>query len=137
MTRPRQFITAVAMTSLAFAVMPPVAAAQDGTLQGLVLTGGCPGQGSELKNVVLTPRTPNMFAPVRLLDAQFQPMHEWLFPYTIEVTGEGLKSRHLTAGDTYTRPGRPPTNQVTCVFEGATKPDGPFQVTITGPIRGQ
>lgn len=137
MYRPRRVLATLALAVTAVAVMPPATAAQDGSLQGLVLTGDCPDQFGERTKVLVAPRTPFLFAPMRLLDTGFQPMRKWLFPYSVQVTGEGLKSRHMTPGVTYTRPGRPPKDQVTCTFVGAIKPDGEFQVTITGPIRGQ
>jgi hypothetical protein len=112
-------------------------------LQGLVLDNGKCGDSSELKNVVVAPRTPYLFAPVRLFDANFTPMRTWLFPYSVKVVVVGenddvndeLKSRHLTPGETYTRPGRPPRDQVTCVFMGRTKEEGDFTVTIQGVLR--
>lgn len=133
MSRSRRL--AVAVTTLALAGIPVSApAAQSGSLRGLVLTGQC-GQSSELKNVAVVPRTPYLFAPLRLLDADLRPMRTWLFPYTVNVAGEGLKSRHLIPGETYTRPGKPPAGQVTCVFDGATKEEGAFTVTIQGRLR--
>jgi hypothetical protein len=107
------------------------------SLQGLVVTGGCPGQSSDLKNVIVAPKTAFLFAPLRLLDPDSRPTGKWLMPYTIQVTGLGLKSRHWTPGELYTRPGRAPSNQVICVFEGETHEDGPFTLHISGPIRGR
>jgi hypothetical protein len=128
---------AAAAAATAVALVPAVAAATpDQSLQGLVLSGGCPGQAGDLKNLVVAPRTPFLFAPLRLMDQDFGRTGKWLFPYTILITGEGLKTRHLTPGVLYTRPGWAPRAMVTCVFDGATKEDGPFQVTITGPVRG-
>jgi hypothetical protein len=129
---------AIAATAVALAGIPATApAAQSGSLRGLVLDGKC-GDTSELKNVRVAPRTPYLFAPVRLHDANFTPMRTWLFPYSVTVVGgneEGLKSRHLTPGETYTRPGKPPRHQVTCVFDGRTKEEGDFTVTIKGALR--
>ncbi|MCO5299115.1 MAG: hypothetical protein M9886_04100 [Candidatus Nanopelagicales bacterium] len=106
------------------------------SLQGLVLVGGCPEQGSDLKNLAVAPKTPFLFAPLRLLDPDATPTGKWLMPYTIQVTGPGLKSRHWTPDEVYTRPGWAPRNQVICVFEGKTE-DGPFTLQISGPIRGR
>jgi hypothetical protein len=134
MSRSRRLAVGAAAAVVVTALVPTgVSAAPDQSLRGLVLTGECPG----LKTVIVTPRTPFLFAPVRLIDGNFQDTGKWLFPYTVSVYGEGLKTRHMIPGETYTRPGRPPRNQVTCWFEGATKEDGPFSVEITGPIRGR
>lgn len=138
----RRLTVAAAAAVTAMAVVPQTAvAAPDQSLQGLVLSGGCPGQSSELKNLIVAPRTPFLFAPLRLLDQDFARTGKWLFPYTILITGEGLKTRHLTPGVLYTRPGWAPRTMVTCVFAGDTKDEDTgentsFQVTITGPVRG-
>lgn len=138
MSHTRRLVAGAATAIATLALVPATsAAAPDGSLKGLVLTGGCPGQSSELKNLIVTPQTRFLFAPLRLYDANYQPTGKWLFPYTVLVTGEGLKTRHLTPDVPYIRPGRTPANQVTCIFDGATKEDGPFTVQITGPIRGR
>jgi len=134
MFRSRRLAVGAAAVVAATALIPTTAtAAPDQSLRGLVLTGKCPG----LKTVIVSPNTPNLFAPLRLIGGDFKPTGKWLFPYEVSVYGEGLKTRHMKPGETYTRPGRPPKNQVTCSFEGATKEDGAFQVEITGPIRGR
>lgn len=138
MSHPRRLAAGAAVAVAVLALMPTTAhAAPDGSMRGLVLSGGCPDQGSELKNLIVTPQTPFLFAPLRLIDGNFQPTGKWLFPYTVLITGQGLKTRHLAPGVLYTRPGWTPANQVTCVFDGATKEDGSFTVQITGPIRGR
>ena len=142
MSQRRRLTVAAAAAVTAVAVIPAVATATpDQSFQGLVLSGGCPGQAGDLKNLIVAPRTPFLFAPLRLMDQDFGRTGKWLFPYTILITGEGLKTRHLTPGVLYTRPGWAPRTMVTCVFEGATKDgdtgkDTSFQVTITGPVRG-
>lgn len=137
MTRSRRaLIGMVAVLAAWLGLAPPAQAAPDQTLKGLVLSGSCPDQGSLLKNIVATPRTHHLWAPLRLWDSTFTPTGKWLFPSEITVTGEGLKTRHLTPGVTYVRPGPAPRRAVaTCVFDGATKEDGPFQVAVTGVIR--
>lgn len=130
--RRRTVISAVTLAAMS-TVAPATAAPPDGSLRGLVLSGGCP---PVMKSAMIAPRTPYLFAPVRLIGPDFAPTHTWLFPYSVTVTGEGLKARHLTPGVTYTRPGKAPREMVTCVFDGATKEDGPFTVEITGPVRG-
>jgi hypothetical protein len=116
----------------------PAAGATDGSLKGLVLSGTCPGLSSDLKNVVVAPKTATLWAPVRIYDNQFRPTGKWLFPYRITVEGPGLKTRHLTPGEAYVRPGAGPfLPQSTCLFNGATKEDGPFQVAMTGAILGR
>jgi len=136
MSRSRRFaIGAATATVVATALVPTTAtAAPDQNLRGLKLRGeGCFG----MKTVIVTPNTPFLFAPLRLINAEDpKPTGKWLFPYTVSVSGEGLKTRHMFPEDTFTRPGKPPKNQVTCTFDGETG-DGEFQVEITGPIRGR
>lgn len=137
------FITRALAVMIAAAAFVPSASAVEAappdrpSLRGLVVTGGCPGQASDLKNLVVAPKTPFLFAPLRLLDPDSRPTGKWLVPYTIQVTGLGLKSRHWTPGEIYTRPGRAPRHQVTCVFEGETHEDGAFTLHISGPIHGR
>ena len=59
----------------------------------------------------------------------------WLVPYSVEVSGEGLKARHmLPGGETFTRPGvQPPNVAPPCVFTGETA-DGPFEIVIIGTV---
>jgi len=139
MSRAHGLVACAAVAAAVVALTPATAtatAADRPSLQDLVLSGSC-GDSSELKNIIVTPRTPWLFMPVRIVDGgTFKPTGKWLFPYTVGVTGEGLKTRHMLPGQTYTRPGRPLRNQVTCFFEGATKEDGAFQVQITGSIFG-
>ncbi|MGA8047726.1 MAG: hypothetical protein WCA30_15815 [Dermatophilaceae bacterium] len=136
MSRSRR-LTAGAVAALVAAVLLPAAAtgAPDGSLRGLVLTGE---DTCGLKTVYVAPHAPYLFAPVRLLGEDFAPTRSWLHPYEVTViSGEGLKARHLVPGDTYTRPGAPPADTVTCDFFGATKEEGDFEIRITGSIRGQ
>lgn len=137
-----RLITSAAAAALTLPLVAGPATAQprpaqpDGSLRGLTLVGTCPGQASVLKNVTTTPRTPWLFGPMGLWDNSTSKFTgKWLFPYTVQVWGEGLKSRHLGPGEVYTRPGRTPSSMITCEFEGKT-PEGPFQVSVTGPIRG-
>ena len=128
--------TAAVAAPIAFA--SPAAAAPDGSLRGLLLSGHetCDG----FKTVYGKPQTPYLFGPVQLLGEDFTPTGKWLIPHEITVisdAGEDLKARHLVPGETYTRPGQPPANPVTCEFTGATKEVGSFEIRITGPIRGQ
>ncbi|MBK6762824.1 MAG: hypothetical protein IPG68_05895 [Micrococcales bacterium] len=135
MSRSRRLAVGAAAVVATTVLIPTTAtAAPDQNLRGLRLSGeGCAG----LKTVVVTPRTPFLFAPLQLINAEdAKPSGKWLFPYEIAVFGEGLKTRHMIPGETYTRPGRPPKNQVTCSFTGETK-EGPFSVDVTGPIRGR
>ena len=123
------------------AVMPAAGAATVGagpSLKGLVLSGGCPGASSDLKNVLLTPRTDYLWAPLRFTSgASFTPIDKWIFPAEITVVGEGLKTRHLGPGETFTRPWPiAPLRPVVCEFDGATKEDGAFHVQITGTVVG-
>ena len=134
MSRSRRLAIGAAAVA-AVALIPTTAtAAPDQNMRGLRLSGeNCAG----VKTVVVTPRTPFLFAPLQLVNAEnAKPTGKWLFPYGIAVSGEGLKTRHLLPTETYTRPGRPPKNMTTCSFTGETE-DGPFTVDITGPIRGQ
>ena len=128
--------TAAVAAPIAFA--SPATAAPDGSLRGLLLSGHetCDG----FKTVYGAPQTPYLFGPVQLLGEDFTPTGKWLIPYEIRVISdeeEDLKARHLVPGETYTRPGQPPANPVTCEFTGATKEVGSFEIRITGPIRGQ
>ena len=107
-----------------------------GLLQGLVLTGSCPGASSDLKNVIATARSASPWAPLTLADGNFTDLHKLLLPYSIVVTGQGLKTRHAVPELPYVRPGPAPRNPVTCVFSGATKEDGAFTVTIVGSVWG-
>lgn len=140
MIRPIAASVAAAALAVPLLTGPAVAhsktPATEGSLQGLTLVGGCPGEPSQLKNVTTTPRTPFLFFPMSLWDSSTRRFTgKWLFPYTITIAGEGLKARHLGPGEVYTRPGPAPAKVSTCEFEGKTA-DGPFHVTITGPIRG-
>lgn len=124
--------SATAASSPAAATAPPV-----GLLEGLVLTGTCPGQSSDLKSVITTPLSASPWGRIHLLGSDFSDLKKVLVPHEITVTGEGLKTRHAVPGLPYTKPGRTPANPVTCVFDGATKLDGPFKIVVTGAIRGQ
>lgn len=137
MSRFRTFLLAGSGAILAAGLLVPASAGAAGeTFKDLVLTGTCPGQASDLKSVVTAPKTDNVWAQLALLDGQtFEPIDKSLKPYEISVTGEGLKARHLLPGQVLSRPGRPPKNPVTCIFDGATKEEGAFQVTITGVVK--
>ena len=127
--------TAAIAAPIAFA--SPATAAPDGSLRGLVLTGE---DTCGFKTVHVAPQTPYLFGPVQLIGEDLTPTGRWLFPYEVTVISdaeEDLKARHLTPGVTYTRPGQPPRNPVTCTFTGATKEVGSFEVQITGPLRGR
>ena len=143
----------VAGMAVAPAGAAPVGAAKAGapsapapTLKGLVLTGTCPGAASDLKNVTVSPKVDYLWAPLRftsVAESTFKPLNKWILPARLTVTGneEGLKSRHMTPGDTYNRPWPIPSlRPVTCEFDGAVKTtdgsDGSFHVTITGTIVG-
>jgi hypothetical protein len=133
----RRLVVAAAAAVVAAAMLLPSAAtaAADGALRGLVLTGE---DTCGFKTVHVAPQTPYLFAPVQLLGGDFAPTRQRLFPYQVTIlSGEGLKARHLLPGEVYTRPGQRPQDEVTCVFTGATKEDGSFEVQITGTIRGQ
>lgn len=136
MSRSRRLAVGAVAVVLAAAIQPSVAtaAAPDGSLRGLVLWGE---DTCGFKTVYVAPQSPNLFAPVRLLAEDFTPSREWLFPYEVVISGEGLKARHLFPGEIYIRPGQPPENLVTCDFSGATKEEGSFEVQITGVVRGQ
>ena len=122
-----------AAVALALVPGPATAAPTDGSLQGLVLSGTC--GGGDLKKIILAPRSPNLFAPIRIIGPDFEQTRMVLAPYTVQLSDEGLKSRHL-GPEVYMRPGKAPKNPVTCELDGATKEDGPFQVTITGRVLG-
>lgn len=129
-------VATAAASPLAFA--SPATAAPDGSLSGLLLSGEetCGG----FKTVYGAPQTPYLFGPVQLIGEDFTPTGKWLIPYEVTVISDAeadLKARHLIPGETYTRPGQPPTNPVTCDFTGASKEVGSFEIQITGPIRGQ
>lgn len=121
--------------ALAAAILPPAGAAPPGgSLRGLLLTGS---DTCGFKTVYVAPQAPYLFAPVRLLGEDFSATGDLLRPYQVTiVTGEGLKARHLAPGETYTAPGRPPKDPVTCSFAGATKEEGEFEIMISGTIRG-
>jgi len=80
------------------------------------------------------PWTRYLFGPVRLLAGGDTPTG-WLVPYSVEVSGPGLKARHmLPSGETFTRPGlQPPNVAPPCVFTGETA-DGPFEIVIIGTV---
>jgi hypothetical protein len=136
MSRSRRPTVAATAVLAAAALLPSAAgAAPDASLRGLVLTGEAT---CGFKTVHVHPRTPNLFAPLQLMDGDFAPTRQRLFPYQVTVvSGEGLKARHLFPGEIHTRPGQPPQDPVTCVFAGSTREDGDFEVQITGTIRGQ
>lgn len=136
MSHSRRLSVGAVAAVVAAALLPSAAtAAPEGSLSGLLLTGEAT---CGFKTVHVAPHSPFLFAPVRLLDADFKPTGQLLFPYEVKViSGEGLKARHLVPGDTYTKPGQPPNDPVTCDFTGATKELGSFEVQITGSIRGQ
>jgi hypothetical protein len=136
MSRSRRRTIGAAAVVVAAALLPSTAtAAPDSSLRGLVLSGE---DTCGFKTVHALPLTPNLFGPVQLLDETMEPTGKWLFPYEVTVlSGEGLKARHMLPGETFTRPGGLPTNAVTCDFAGATKEDGPFEVQITGAVRGR
>ena len=105
-----------------------------GSLSGLHLVGEVT---CGFKTVYGEALAPYMFAPVRLIGEDFAPTGQQLFPYEVTIiSGEGLKARHLTPGETYTRPGPQPTDLVTCTFTGETRELGAYEVDITGYIRG-
>lgn len=132
MTQPRMSaLTVIFAVSVLAATSTAAAAPPGGSLNGLELFGECSGG---VKSVVVKPRTPFLFAPLRLLDTQNKPTGKWLFPVTVYAEGEGLKARHLTPGVTYVRPGRAPkAAQVTCSLYGKTA-DGDIRLEIAGPI---
>lgn len=131
MPRMSALVVIVAASVVGVAV-PGAAAEPNPSLKGLELYGECDGV---VKSAWVKPRTPFLFAPLRLLDDQYRPTGKWLFPVTIYAEGEGLKARHMVPGATYTRPGKPPKKaQVTCSFYGKS-PDGDVRLEITGPVR--
>lgn len=131
-TRMTASVTALVTAVTAASAMGVAAAPPGPSLKGLELYGECNG---EVKAAWVKPRTPFLFAPLRLLDDSNRPTGKWLFPVTIYAEGEGLKARHMTPGETYTRPGKAPKKeQVTCTFYGKS-PDGDVRLEITGPIR--
>ena len=136
MSRSRRLTVGAVALVLAAGIQPATAAAApDGSLKGLLLSGE---DTCGFKTVYVAPQAPYLFAPMRLLGEDFTPTRERLFPYEVEViSGEGLKARHLFPGEVYTRPGPLPEGLVTCDFTGATKDEGSFSVQITGLIRGQ
>lgn len=137
MSRYRQPLLALAGATLAATLLVPAPAGAVGeTLKDLVLSGSCPGAASDLKNIVTTPTTDNLWAQLALVDGvTFEPINKSLKPYEISVTGGGLRARHMLPGQVLARPGKPAKNPVTCVFDGATKEEGPFQVAITGTVK--
>lgn len=117
-------------------LVPAPAGAAAESFKDLVLSGTCLGQSSDLKSVVTVPKSGSLWAPLQLVSGEtFQPLKKWLQPHEISVRGDGLKARHLLPGEVITKPGKPPKNPVTCEFEGATKEEGAFQVTIIGALR--
>ena len=153
LSRRSKLALAAAGAALAAASAAPAAGAAtvtaadlDPTLKGLVLTGTCPGQSPDLKHVLVSPKVDYLWVPLQFTQvvdsSTFKPLKKWIFPATISVTGDedGLKSRHMKSGDTYTRPWPIPSlRPVTCEFDGASKEGelrGEFHVTITGTIVG-
>lgn len=127
-------VAAVALVAAGAAT--PASAAESGSLKGLVLSGSCPSPSGDLKNVTVAPRSDILWLPVRFSTSEGTALRKWILPYEVTVVGDGLKSRHLLPGVTYTRPFGPPIRPTTCFFEGATKEDGPFTVEMTGTIVG-
>jgi len=125
---------------LAAAVVLPSAATATATPRGSLLGLRLVGQDacdSMFKNVYGQALAPYMFAPVRLIGEDWEPTGQLLFPYEVTVlSGEGLKARHLIPDVTYTRPGPEPTGLVTCSFTGRDEELGPYEVDISGIIRG-
>ncbi len=138
MSSSRRYSFGVVAAVLAAVVLPSTATATATpreSLLGLRLLGyeTCDG----FKTVYGEALAPYMFAPVRLIGEDFEPTGQLLFPYKVIVSGEGLKARHLSPGETYIAPGPEPTDPVTCSFSGETKELGSYSVDITGSIRGQ
>ena len=132
-------LAGAAVAALAAAVLLPTAAtaAPDGALKGLLLDGEC---DSGFKSVYVAPRAPYLFAPMPILGADFARTGQSLFPHTVLLVSgeeEGLKARHHSPGETYARSGPPPKDMVTCDLRGDSKETGPFEVHITGTVRGQ
>ena len=124
-------LAAVALPSAATATATP-----RGSLIGLRLYGEQTCDG--FKTVYGEAQAPYMFAPVRLIGEGYEPTGLRLLPYEVMIiSGDGLKARHLTPGDTYTRPGAEPDDLVTCSFIGEDRELGSYAVEITGTIRGQ
>lgn len=111
-------------------------AAPDDTLKGLVLSGICPGQTGDLKSVIAIQNGSGLWSPFSLMTSDFRELKQKFHPYQILATGEGLKTRHLTPGVMYTKPGPAPENPVACVLAGATKESGAFEVQMSGVVRG-
>jgi hypothetical protein len=126
----------LAVPATASAAERSTTAAPTGMLQGLLLSGGCPEGGSALKNVTALQRGGGLWSPLHLSGADFTDLHQVFLPSEVVVYGEGLKTRHAIPEQPYTRPGAAPADAITCTFEGATKPDGPFQVVLVGTLRG-
>ena len=133
MSRSRRRIVGAAAAVVAAALLPSAAAAApDVSLYGLDLESAV--DCGTVKTAYGQPWTPYLFGPVRLLDGGRTPTG-WLVPYSVEVSGEGLKARHMLP-QTFTRPGvQPPNVAPPCVFTGATA-DGPFEIVITGTVSG-
>ena len=134
----RRYSFGVVAAVLAAVILPSTAtatAASGGSLSGLRLVGEVT---CGFKTVYGDAVAPYMFAPVRLNGEDFAPTGQQLFPYELTIiSGDGLKARHLTPGETYTRPGPEPTDLVTCDFTGEDRELGPYQVQVSGYIRGQ
>ena len=136
MSRSRRPLVGAAAAVLAAALLPSTAtAAPDGSLRGLRMYGE---DTCGFKTVHANALTPYRFGPVQLLDETLEPTGALLFPYEVTVvSGEGLKARHMLPGQTFVRSGAEPKNTVTCDFTGDTREDGPFEIQITGTIRGR
>ncbi|MEZ5184259.1 MAG: hypothetical protein R2720_00800 [Candidatus Nanopelagicales bacterium] len=157
MTRPRRLtrVAAAAAVVSSMALVPSAAVSPAGaigrdspSLKGLELKGGCEdetGQGlPDLKVIHVTPQTRFWFAPMRILGRDFEKTHKWLFPYTLTVVdgpSEGLKTRHMTPGMPYFRPGKAPSHPIMCSFTGTSVLAGnqksDFELLITGSVLGR
>lgn len=137
MSSSRRYSFGVVAAVLAAVILPSTATAtatSRGSLSGLRLVGEVT---CGFKTVYGDAVAPYMFAPVRLIGEDFAPTGQQLFPYEVTIiSGDGLKARHLTPGETYTRPGPEPSDLVTCDFTGEDRELGPYQVQISGYIRG-
>jgi hypothetical protein len=141
MSSSRRYSFTVVAGVVAAVVLPSTATATaepGGSLLDLPLVGEqtCDGY----KTIYGEALAPYMFAPLRLIGEDLEPTGQLLFPYKVTIIGEdddALKARHLTPGETYTRPGPQPTDLVTCTFTGVTRELGPYEVDISGYIRGR
>jgi hypothetical protein len=130
----RRLLLLVCAALLVAFVHPTAATAARERVEPVALTGVCPWLEGESKVVttVMLGRSP--FTPLFLFDEKGTTWtRSILLPYEVTVDGDGLKSRHLLPGETYTRSGPAPSHPVTCTFGGQTA-DGDVGLEVVGSV---